>query len=212
MHMKLGVIGSGNIGKGVGSWAAKVGYDVTFSAKNEAGAKSAAQAAGHSAKAANVRGAVEAADLVLLAVPYGAVKEVLTDIRPLFRGKTVIDATNPLSADFSSLTLGFTTSAAEEIAKLVPDAHVVKAFNTVFAQVYASQNPKIQGKAISVFVAGDNKDATEKVQTLITKMGFDVVNAGPLKSARNLEPLAMLNISLGYGQGLGTSIGFTLLR
>jgi predicted dinucleotide-binding enzyme len=94
----------------------------------------------------------------------------------------------------------------------VPDAHVVKAFNTVFAQVYASQNPKIQGKSISVFVAGDNKEATEKVQTLITKMGFDVVNAGPLKSARNIEPLAMLNISLGYGQGLGTSMGFTLLR
>lgn len=210
--MKLGVIGSGNIGKGVGSWAAKVGYDVTFSGKNEAGAKAAAQAAGHGAKAANVRGAVEAADLVLLAVPYGAVKEVLTDIRPLLRGKTVIDATNALSADFSSLMLGFTTSAAEEIAKLVPDAHVVKAFNTVFAQVYASQNPKIQGKAISVFVAGDNKEATEQVQALVTKMGFDAVNAGLLKSARNLEPLAMLNISLGYGQGLGTSMGFTLLR
>jgi predicted dinucleotide-binding enzyme len=210
--MKLGVIGSGNIGKAIGSWAAKVGYEVTFSAKNEAGAKAAAQAAGHSAKAASVRGAVETADLILLAVPYGAVKEVLTEISPLLRGKTVIDATNPLSADFSSLTLGFTTSAAEEIAKLVSDTHVVKAFNTVFAQVYVSQNPKIQGKAISVFVAGDNKEATEKVQTLITKMGFDVVNAGPLKSARNIEPLAMLNISLGYAQGLGTSMGFTLLR
>ena len=210
--MKLGVIGSGNIGKSIGSWAAKVGYEVTFAAKNEAVAKAAAQAAGHGAKAASVRGAVEAADLVLLAVPYGAVEEVLTEIRPLLRGKTVIDATNALSADFSSLMLGFTTSAAEEIAKLVPDAHVVKAFNTVFAQVYASQNPKIQGKAISVFVAGDNKEATEKVQTLITKMGFDVVNAGPLKSARNIEPLAMLNISLGYGQGLGTSTGFALLR
>lgn len=210
--MKLGVIGSGNIGKAIGGWAAKVGYEVTFSAKNETGAKAAAQAAGHSARAANVRGAVETADLVLLAVPYGSVKEVLTDIKPLLRGKTVIDATNALSADFSSLTLGFTTSAAEEIAKLIPDAHVVKAFNTVFAQVYASQNPKIQDKAISVFVAGDNKEATEKVQTLITKMGFDVVNAGPLKSARNLEPLAMLNISLGYGQGLGTSMGFALLR
>ena len=210
--MKIGVIGSGNIGKAIGSWAAKVGYEVTFSAKNEAGAKAAAQAAGHSAKAANVRGAVETADLVLLAVPYGAIKEVLTEIKPLLRGKTVIDATNALSADFSSLTLGFTTSAAEEIAKLVPEAHVVKAFNTVFAQVYASQNPKIQGKAISVFVAGDNKEATEKVQGLITKMGFDVVDAGPLKSARNLEPLAMLNISLGYGQGLGTSVGFALLR
>lgn len=113
---------------------------------------------------------------------------------------------------FSSLTLGFATSAAEEIAKLVPDAHVVKAFNTVFAQGYASQNPKIQGKAISVFVAGDNTEAKEKVQELITKMGFDVVDAGPLKSARNIEPLAMLNISLGYGQGLGTSMEFTFLR
>ena len=201
--MKLAVIGSGNIGKAIGSWAAKVGYEVTFSAKNEDGAKAAAQASGHSAKAANVRGAVETADLVLLAVPYGVVKEVVTEIRHLLRGKTVIDATNALSADFSSLTLGFTTSAAEEIA------NVVKAFNTVFAQVYASQNPKIQGKAISVFVAGDNTEAKEKVQELITKMGFDVVNAGPLKSARTL---AMLNISLGYQQGLGTGIGFTLLR
>lgn len=210
--MKLGVIGSGNIGKAIGSWAAKVGYDVTFSAKTEAGATAAALAAGHGAKASSVQGAVESADLVLLAIPYGTVKDILTRLAPLLHGKTVIDVTNPLSADFSSLTLGFTTSAAEEIAKLVPEAHVVKAFNTVFAQIYASQNPKIQGKAISVFVAGDNKEATEKVQALITKMGFDVVNAGPLKSARNIEPLAMLNISVGYGQGLGTSIGFTLLR
>ena len=210
--MKLGVIGSGNIGKGIGSWAAKLGYEVTFSAKNDAGAKAAAQAAGHGAKAASVRGAVETADLLLLAVPYGAVKDIVSQLGPLLRGKTMIDATNALSSDFSSLTLGFTTSAAEEIAKLIPDAHVVKAFNTVFAQIYASQNPKIQGKAVSVFVAGDNKEATEKVQALITKMGFDVVNAGPLKSARTIEPLAMLNIALGYGQGLGTSIGFALLR
>jgi predicted dinucleotide-binding enzyme len=210
--MKLGIIGSGNIGTGIGSWAAKLGYEVTFSAKNDAGGKTAALAAGHGAKAASVRGAVETADLVLLAVPYEAVKEVLKEIRPLLGGKTVIDATNALSPDFSSLTLGFTTSAAEEIARLIPDAHVVKAFNTVFAQIYASQNPKIQDKAISVFVAGDNKEATEKVQGLISKMGFDVVNAGPLKSARNIEPLAMMNISLGYGQGLGTTIGFALLR
>ena len=210
--MKLGVIGSGNIGKGIGGWAAKLGYKVTFSAKTESGAKAAAQSAGHSAKAASVRDAVDSADLVLLAIPYGAVKDTLPQLGPLFRGKTVIDATNPLSSDFSSLTLGFTTSAAEEIARLIPEAHVVKAFNTVFAQIYASQNPKIQGKAISVFVAGDNQEATEKVRTLITKMGFDAVNAGPLKSARNIEPLAMLNISLGYGQGLGTSIGFALLK
>jgi len=210
--MTLGIIGSGNIGKAIGSWAATLGYAVIFSATDEAHAKAAAQAAGQGAKAASVRGAVEGADLVLLAVPYGAVKELLSEIRPLLRGKTVIDATNPLSSDFSSLTLGFTTSAAEEIAKLVPEAHVVKAFNTVFAQIYGSRNPKIQGKAISVFVAGDNKEAIEKVSTLIAKMGFDAVHSGPLKSARNIESLAMLNIALGYGQGLGTGIGFTLAR
>ena len=210
--MKLGVIGSGNIGKGIGSWAARVGYEVTFSAKTEVGAKAAAQAAGHGAKSSSVREAVESADLVLLAIPYGAVKDMLPPLASLLRGKTVIDVTNPLSSDFSSLTLGFTTSAAEEIAKLVPEAHVVKAFNTVFAQIFASQNPKIQGKAISVFVAGDNKEATEKVRTLIAKMGFDAIKTGPLKSARNIEPLAMLNISLGYGQGLGTGIGFALLQ
>jgi 8-hydroxy-5-deazaflavin:NADPH oxidoreductase len=210
--MTLGIIGSGNIGKAIGSWAATLGYEVIFSARDEAHAKAAAQAAGQGAKAASVRGAVEGSDLVLLAVPYGAVKEILSEIRPLLRGKTVIDATNPLSSDFTSLTLGFTTSAAEKIAKLVPEAHVVKAFNTVFAQIYGSRNPKIQSKAISVFVAGDNKEAIEKVSTLIAKMGFDAVNSGPLTSARNIEPLAMLNIALGYGQGLGTGIGFTLAR
>jgi 8-hydroxy-5-deazaflavin:NADPH oxidoreductase len=107
---------------------------------------------------------------------------------------------------------GRTTSAAGGIAKMVPNAHVAKDFNTVFAQIYASRNPRIQGKSISIFVAGDNNEAKEKVQRLITAMGFDVVNAGPLKSATNIEPLAMLNISLGYGQGLGTSMGFSLLR
>lgn len=210
--MKIAIIGSGNIGKSIGSWAAKSGYEVIFSAKNEANAKAAAQASGNGAKSATTRAAVEAADLALLAVPYGAAAEVVTDLKPLLKGKTLIDATNALSADFSSLTLGFTTSAAEEIAKLIPETKVVKAFNTVFAQVYAAQNPKVNGKTISVFLAGDDKDSKEKVSKLVSKFGFDVVDCGPLKSARNIEPLAMLNISLGYGAGLGTNIGFSLNR
>ena len=210
--MKLAVIGSGNIGKSIGSWAAKVGYEVVFSAKDEAHAKAAAEAAGNGARAASVRAAVESSDLMLLAVPYGAAGEVLSQVGHLLKGKTLIDATNALSADFSSLTVGHTTSAAEEIAKLAPGASVVKALNTVFAQVYAGQNAKINGKTISVFVAGDQKEAKESVIKLVSKLGFDVVDAGPLESARNLEPLAMLNISLGYGQGLGTDIGFSLNR
>jgi NADPH-dependent F420 reductase len=210
--MKLAVIGSGNVGAAIGAWAAKAGYEVTFSAKSLEHAEKAANVSGNGAKAAPARAAVEGADLVLLAIPYGAAGEVLPELRAALRGKTLIDATNALSADFSSLTIGHVTSAAEEIAKLVPEANVVKAFNTVFAQVYASQTPQVNGKTLSVFCAGDNQEAKAQVSALVSKLGFDAVDAGPLKNARNVEALAMLNISLGYGQGLGTNIGFTLNR
>lgn len=210
--MKLAIIGSGNIGKSIGEWASKINYQVIFSAKNELHAQEAAKAAGNHATSASVHRAVESADLILLALPYGAVKELLSDVGPLLKGKILIDATNALTADYSGLMLGFTTSAAEEIAKLVPEAKVVKAFNTVFATVYASQNPKIKGNQISVFYAGDNEEAKAKVAELITKMGFDAVDAGPLKAARNLEPMALLNISLGYGLGHGPNIGFSFIR
>jgi 8-hydroxy-5-deazaflavin:NADPH oxidoreductase len=210
--MKLAVIGSGNIGKSIGSWAAKAGYDVIFSAKDQQHAQAAAKAAGGNAQASSVRSAIMAADIILLAVPYGAVKDVLPEVKTLLEGKVLIDVTNALTADYSALSLGFTTSAAEEIAKIVPQAKVVKAFNTVFAQIFASQNPNIKGNTISVFYAGDDKEAKATVAVLIGKMGFDAVDAGPLTAARNLEPLGLLNIMLGYGLGHGTSIGFSFIR
>jgi 8-hydroxy-5-deazaflavin:NADPH oxidoreductase len=210
--MKLAIIGSGNIGKSIGVWASMVNYEVIFSSKNGQHAQEAAKLAGNKAKSATVPEAVEMADIILLAVPYGSVKEVLSEVGPLLKGKVLIDATNALTDDYSGLRLGFTTSAAEEIEKLAPGAKVVKAFNTVFAQVYASQNPKIKENKISVFYASDDKEAKSKVADLIGRMGFDAVDAGPLKAARNLEPMALLNISLGYGLGHGTSIGFSFIR
>jgi len=210
--MKLAVIGSGNIGKSIGSWAAKVGYEVIFSAKNEANAAAAALAAGNGATSASPAKAVKSADLVLYAAPYGGAQDILSELKSALKGKVLIDASNPLAADFSGLTVGFTSSAAEEIAKLVPGTKVVKAFNTVFAKVYDSQNPEISGKKISVFYAGDDENAKKTVAELISKMGFDAVNSGPLASARNIEPLAMLNIALGYGLGYGTSVGFSFNR
>jgi 8-hydroxy-5-deazaflavin:NADPH oxidoreductase len=210
--MKMAIIGSGNIGKSIGAWASKEGYEIIFSAKKEEHAREAAKAAGHNAKFASVNSAIESADIVLLAVPYESAKEVLSEAKSILKGKVLIDVTNALTEDYSALKLGFTTSAAEEIAKLIPEAKVIKAFNTVFASVYASQNPKIKEKTISVFYAGDDKDAKAKVADLINKMGFDAVDSGSLKAARVLEPMALLNISLGYNMGLGTSIGFSLNR
>lgn len=210
--MKIAVIGSGNIGKSLGSWFSKLGHEVTFSANNQQHAEEAVKQAGSSARVANTINAVMDAEIILLAIPYSAVKELLPQIKSLLKGKILIDVTNPLSEDYSSLQLGTTTSAAEEIAEMLPGTFVVKAFNTVFAQVYASQNPKINDRTVSVFYAGDDEQALKKTGDLIKQMGFDAVNCGPLKSARNLEPMALMNITLGYALKNGTSIGFSFLR
>ena len=210
--MKIAVIGSGNIGKSLGSWIAQVGYEVTFSAKNPDHAKAAAEAAGHGAQAASIRDAVANADMILLAVPYKAISALISELKPHLKGKIIIDPSNAINADFSGLQLGFTTSAAEEIAKLAPEAIVVKAFNTIFASIFASKNPQIDGRAISVIFAGDDADAKGKVGALIAQLGFDAIDAGPLSVARNIEPLGMLNILLAYKQGMGPGIGFKLLH
>lgn len=210
--MKLGIIGSGNIGGSIGKWASKFGYEVTFSARNIKHAEEAAKEAGNNSKYGNSHNAVSSADLVLLAVPYTAVKDVLKEIGPELRGKILIDATNPLNQDYSGLSIGFTTSAAEEIQKMVPEAKVVKAFNSVFSSIYESQHSELSGKKIAVFYAGDDSSAKAKTAELITKLGFEAVDAGGLQSARTIEPLAMLNITLGYAQGHGTNIGFSFLH
>jgi NADPH-dependent F420 reductase len=210
--MKLGVIGSGKIGKSIGSWCSKLGYDVIFSARDMNHAREAAAQAGNNASAASVSEVAASADIILLAVPYNSVMGVLDEIRKSVKGKTLIDATNPLSPDYSSLSLGFDTSAAEEIQKSLPEAKVVKAFNTIFSSIFASQTSELGGRKIAAFYASDDENARSQVAELITKMGFDAVNSGPLRNARLLEPLALLNINLGYGMGHGTNIGFAFLH
>ena len=106
------------------------------------------------------------------------------------------------------LTIGHTTSAGEEIQKLAPKAKVVKAFNTIFAQVLANGG-KAAGRTTTVFVAGDDASANNAVEAIARKAGFDVVQTGGLKLARYLEPLAGLNIVLAYGRGLGADIAPT---
>ena len=123
--------------------------------------------------------------------------------------KTVVDVTNALGPD-RNLAVGFTTSGAEELQKKLPKAHVVKAFNTVFAQHMDTGH--VEGEALSAFVAGDNDNAKKIVLQLARDIGFDAVDVGSLKSARSLEPLAFLNIQLGYGLKMGPKIGFKLVH
>lgn len=208
--MKITVIGAGNMGSAFVQQLTRAGHQVSVTARDSA--KAAQVAAAHpGARAVPPAGAAADAEAVVLATGYNDAVSALQGVGDL-RGMVVIDITNPLTADYMGLTLGHTTSAAEEIAKAVPGAEVVKAFNTVFAQVLAQGSDFGDGRKVTVFYASDSERAKQTARTLAQSMGFDTIDAGSLKNARYLEPLAGLNIYLGYGAGLGTAIAPTWLR
>jgi predicted dinucleotide-binding enzyme len=208
--MKITVIGAGNMGSAFVKQLTRAGHQVSVTARDSAKAAQVA-AANPGARAVPVAGAAAGADAVVLATAYADAVAALKSVGDL-RGQVVVDITNPLTADYMGLTIGHSTSAAEEIAKAVPGAEVVKAFNTVFAQVLAEGADFGNGRKVSVFVAGDSERAKQAAGALAESMGFAVVDAGGLKNARYLEPLAGLNIYLGYGAGLGTAIAPTWIR
>jgi predicted dinucleotide-binding enzyme len=208
--MKITVIGAGNMGAAFVKQLTRAGHQVSVTARDAAKASQVA-AANPGATAVPAAGAAEGADAVVLATGYGDAVAALRSVGNL-AGKVVVDITNPLTADYMGLTIGHSTSAAEEIAKAVPGAEVVKAFNTVFAQVLAEGADFGNGRKASVFVAGDSERAKQAAAAIAESIGFAVVDAGGLKNARYLEPLAGLNIYLGYGAGLGTGIAPTWIR
>ena len=202
--MKITVIGTGNMGSAFAKQLSSAGHSVRITGRDiEKAHVLAAQFANVSAFPAAE--ALGDSDIVVLATAYTDAAAALQSLGDL-TGKVVIDITNPLSADYMSLTIGHVTSASEEIAKAVPQAHVVKAFNTLFAQVLADGPTFSDDQRGSVFVASDSERAKQTATALAQSLGWNTVNAGGLINARYLEPLAGLNIYLGYGAGLGTSI------
>lgn len=208
--MKVTVIGAGNMGSAFVKQLTRAGHQVSLTARNLDKARAVA-AANPGAVAVNADNAAAGADVVVLATGFDDAIAALRSVGNL-QGKVVIDITNPLTADYMGLTLGHSTSASEEIAKAVPGAEVVKAFNTVFASVLAEGADFGGGRKVSVFVASDSPAAKEAARQLADSMGFETIDAGGLKNARYLEPLAGLNIYLGYGAGLGTSIAPTFIH
>jgi predicted dinucleotide-binding enzyme len=208
--MKITVIGAGNMGSAFVKQLTRAGHQVSVTARNAAKAEQVA-AANPGARAVPAAGAAQGADAIVLATGYGDAAQALRGAGDL-AGKVVIDITNPLTADYMGLTTGHSTSAAEEIAKAVPGAEIVKAFNTVFAPVLADGADFGNGRKVDVFVASDSDRARQTARAIAESIGFGVVDAGPLKNARYLEPVAGLNIYLGYGAGLGTSIAPVWIR
>lgn len=201
--MKVTVIGAGNMGSGLTKQLSKAGHQVTVTARDLGKAQALANEFTN-VTAAPAKQALGGSDVVIVATGFADAVPALKSLGDL-TGKVVIDITNPLTADYMGLTVGHSTSAAEEIAKAIPGAHVVKAFNTVFAPVLAA-GPELQNERVPVFYASDSEQAGKTVHALIESTGFAPVNAGPLKNARYLEPVAGLNIYFGYGAGHGTSV------
>ena len=155
--MNISIFGAGNMASGLAALLAKANHQVTLASRDVAKARSAATELGNGIKAASFADAADATDIVVLAVPYEAAAKVIEAAGGL-AGKIVIDITNPLTADYSGLTIGHTGSAAEEIQKSAPQAKVVKAFNTVFASVLQAGGTA-GGRPATVFVAGNDAAA-----------------------------------------------------
>jgi hypothetical protein len=209
--MKIGIIGSGNVGSALGSRWAKVGHEVVFGTRNPQGLdmqQLAAKASGKTS-AATLADTARGNDVLLLATPWLATEKIIAGLGDL-SGKILIDATNPLLPDLSGLALGTATSAGELVATWAGGAKVVKAFNTVGANIMA--DPSFEGHKPVLFYCGDDPQAKQVVQKLISELVFEAVDAGPLKQARLLEPFALLWITMAYGQGLGTDFAFELIR
>jgi len=209
--MKIGIIGSGNVGGTLGGRWAKLGHEVIFGTRNPQGSdvqQLAAKASGKTSVAALADAAREG-EVVLLSTPWPATQQIIAGLGDL-KGKILIDATNPLLPDLSGLTHGTTTSGGEQVASWARGAKVVKAFNTVGANIMA--NSSFDGHKPVMFYCGDDAEAKQVVKKLIDELIFEAMDAGPLAQARLLEPFALLWISMALVQGLGQDFAFELLR
>ena len=209
--MRIGIIGAGAVGSTLARAWENSGHYVALATRNPDDPKLAtlALSIGPNASAGAVPRVVEHSEVVVLATPWVAVRD-MPGVPVDWSGKILIDCTNPLRPDFQWLEDDYQESGAERIAAWANGASVFKTLNHTGANNMA--NPTYPDGRPVMFVCGDDDDAKPVVLRLVGELGFDAVDAGELKVARLLEPLAMLWIQLAMRQGLGREIAFALLR
>lgn len=202
--MKIGVLGSGLMGGNIGTVFAKLGHEVVFSyARNQEKLQSLATAAGSLARAGTPRQVVEQSDLIVLAVHWLRLNDVLAQAGDL-AGKIVLSCTNPLDASNRELVVAHTDSGAETIARKIPGAHVVAAFQATPSEVLQGVfEARDKSPRPSMVFCGDHDESKNLVRALLEPFGFDPIDAGPLRLARYIEPFAMLATALAYGTNQG---------
>jgi 8-hydroxy-5-deazaflavin:NADPH oxidoreductase len=209
--MKIGIIGAGNMGSALGRIWASQGHEVMLSySRDRTKLDALAQSIGVNARAGTPVETTQFADVILLVVPWRAVQNAIASAGTM-AGKTVISCITPIKSDFSGLEIGTTTSTAEEVAKLIPDAHVVEVLFP-FAEILQSSSRQFGTDQPTQFYCGDNPDAKGSVAQLITEVGLSPLDVGGLTNARYLEPVGMLLVQLAYANRMGTNIGLKLIN
>jgi hypothetical protein len=205
--MRIAIVGAGRVGTTLGQGWMRCGHQVTYGVRDPSAARSR-DLARDGAKVAPSGRAVEQSEVVLLATPWAATPEVLRSLGDL-GGRTLLDATNPIGPGLAP-ALGRDASGGELVQQWAPTARVVKVFNTTGAENMAS--PRFGDLPATMLYCGDDAGACGVAARLAADLGFDAVGAGPLRSARLLEPFALLWIQLAMAQGMGRGIAFRLLR
>jgi 8-hydroxy-5-deazaflavin:NADPH oxidoreductase len=194
----IAFIGSGPVAQNLATLARAAGHETIVSSRTPNPALetlSYAQAA-------------EQGDIIVLAIPYRAAAETVAKLVNQFANKIVIDATNPLNEDYTPINLGADTSAGQEIAALLPHARIVKAFNTIFANVMQANHQNRAGLPATAFIATDHAEAHTTVANLASEMGFAPIRTGPLNTAKYLEAMAHLNIQIAFRENGGPNAAF----
>ncbi len=207
--MKIAILGTGKMGSAVGQRLAATGHQVVY------GSRRPDETRGRFAGLAGVSvtsyaEAARAAGLVIVAVPWVFALDLVKAIDRELAGKIIIDLTNPLSADVSHLVVGGNDSAAEQIARALPGAQVVKAFNGITADNFP--NPAFAGATAQVLYCGDDAPAKAAVRELIQACGYEPQDCGALSNARYLEAIAMLWLQLAFWEDWGSDFAFRVAR
>lgn len=197
--MRIGILGSGLMGGKLGTIFARAGHEVVFSyARHREKLEKLAREAGGNARAGTPREAAQDADALLLAVHWSRMEDVLTQAGDL-SGKVVLSCSLPMNDDDTALVIAHTSSGAEELVKMIPQARIVSAFNTVPSEVlFGVYESKDDDSRPSLVYCGDDQGAKELAAGLIRDAGFAPVDAGPLRIARYTEPFALLVAQLAY--------------
>jgi 8-hydroxy-5-deazaflavin:NADPH oxidoreductase len=209
--MRIGILGSGLMGAKLGTIFARAGHQVAFSyARSEVKLKALARKA--KASYGTPREAVQNADAVLLAVHWLRFDDVLAQAGDL-SGKVVITCSLPMNEDNTELVVAHTSSGAEELAKKIPGARVVAAFGTVPSEVFfAVYERRRKASRPSLVYCGDDRKSKKLAAELIRDVGFDPVDAGPLRMARHTEPFTMLIAQLAYETKGGPELAYRFER